>query len=112
MPNRPELKTATDSFDRVVSHKGIARVIRENKRTEAEIRNQATVPDKRRSFWRERGFTRQSQAASLVTSTVSEVNQQAKINKQRSEDWPIEHPAETLLRAIFTDQGNRAESIL
>lgn len=99
MPNRIELQNKGKGYSKNpttgksqgpgTTHKGIAREIREAKRTEAETRNADTVTDKRRSFWRERGFTRQSQAASLVTRTVSEVNEQAKIHKQRSEDWPM-----------------------
>lgn len=69
--------------------KGSARLVRLAKREEAETRNSHTAPDKRRSYWRELGFTRQSQAASLVASTVAECNERAKDNKQRSEDWPL-----------------------
>jgi hypothetical protein len=65
------------------------RQIRDSKRTEAELRNEDTVPDKRRSFWRERGFIRQSQAASVIKGVVILTNEQAKIHKQRSEDWPL-----------------------
>jgi len=87
MANRLEHQRSSESLHS--SHKGVSRTIRANKRTEAEIRNESTEPDKRRSFWRERGFSRQSQAASLVTSTVSEINEQAMIKKQRSADWPL-----------------------
>lgn len=71
------------------SHKGVSRTIKANKRTEAEERNEKTVPDKRRAFWRERGFNRQSQAAALVAGTVADVNTRAKEQRQRAEDWPL-----------------------
>lgn len=77
MTNRPE------------TGKGSARIIRVAKRSEAEIRNQNSQPDKRRAFWRERGFTRQSQAANLVKGTVGEINEQAAEHKQRAADWPL-----------------------
>jgi hypothetical protein len=99
MPNRPEVQNKGQGYRKNpntgqamgpgTSHKGVSRQIRENKRTEAEIRNEHTDPYKRRSFWREYGFTRQSQAANIVTSTVCDVNQQAAANKQRAKDWPM-----------------------
>lgn len=88
MPNRPEFQVSYPRANGALN-KGVARLVRANKRAEAEERNENTVADKRRGFWRERGFSRQSQAASLVTSTVASVNEQAKIHKQRSEDWPL-----------------------
>jgi hypothetical protein len=91
MPNRKEYHRNPDA-DRRESHKGIARQIKVAKRIEAELRNEETVPDKRRSFWRERGFSRQSQAASLIKGVVVLTNAQAKEHKQRSEDWPLLPP--------------------
>jgi hypothetical protein len=69
--------------------KGSARLVRTAKREEAETRNSRTAPDKRRQYWRDRGFIRQSQAANLVASTVADCNERAKDNRQRSEDWPL-----------------------
>lgn len=88
MANRPEHQHNPEA-DRRISHKGVSRLVRENKRNEAELRNEETVDDKRRSFWRERGFVRQSHAAILVHGTVTEINARAKERKQRSEDWPL-----------------------
>lgn len=81
MPNRPEFNA--------LRNKGAARIVRLNKRMEAEERNQQTVPDKRRAFWKERGFIRQSHAASVIKNVVVLTNAQAKQLKQRSEDWPL-----------------------
>lgn len=99
MPNRPELQNKGTGFHKNplngqsqgpgTSHKGISREIRAAKREEAEERNADTPFDRKRSYWRERGFIRQSQAASLVTTTVADINAQAKIHKQRAEDWPL-----------------------
>jgi hypothetical protein len=99
MPNRFELQDKGQGFRKNpltghsigpgTSHKGISRAIRDHKHSEAETRNANTAPDRKRSFWRERGFTRQSQAANLVAGTVAEVNEQARIHKQRSADWSL-----------------------
>jgi hypothetical protein len=101
MPNRMELDYTQDG-DRQQYRKGIMRNIRETKRAEAEERNQHTVPDKRRAFWRERGFSRQSQAAATIKGVVILTNEQAKIHKQRSQDWPMinEDPATRPLSAV------------
>lgn len=104
MPNRIEL----ENKPRRPYLRGIRRDIRSAKRAEAEERNSNTSPDKRRAYWRERGFTRQSQAAGLVASTVAECNERAKENKQRSEDWPLlpeeVSGAQKLLLDIFTGE--------
>lgn len=99
MSNRPELQNKGKGLSKSpttgkaqgpgTSHKGISRQIRENKRTEAEERNSNTPEDRTRAFWKARGFSRQSQAARLVTSTVAEINSLAAANHQRSEDWPM-----------------------
>jgi len=99
MANRPELQNKGTGLHKSpttgaaqgpgTSHKGISREIKTAKHNEAAERNSRTAPDRTRQFWRDRGFKRQSQAASLVTSTVSDVNEQAKIHKQRAEDWPL-----------------------
>lgn len=69
--------------------KGSARKVKLYKRAEAEDRNARTPDSKRRSYWRSLGFKRQSHAERLVLNTVTDVNERAKIHKQRSEDWPI-----------------------
>lgn len=48
------------------------RVVRHNKRTEAEERNSRTLPERRRSYWRDRGFKSQSHAAQVVRDAVAE----------------------------------------
>jgi hypothetical protein len=85
MANRSELQGTN-------FHKGIARVIRANKRMEADVRNSVSAPDRRRAFWRERGFTRQSHARQVIYGTVADINAQAITHKQRAEDWPLAHP--------------------
>jgi hypothetical protein len=115
MPNRPEFQITYPKAAKGALNKGVLRTVRANKRAEAEERNTHTVPDKRRAFWRERGFNRQSHAASVIKGVVVLTNEQAKIHKQRSEDWPMVRdldPAQELLTEIFADQGNRAESTL
>lgn len=87
MANRSEHQRSFESPNSF--HKGIMREVRLAKRQEAEERNSHTAPDKRRAFWRDRGFARQSQAASLVKGTVLEINTKAKEQKQRSADWPL-----------------------
>lgn len=68
---------------------GTQREIRKYKHEEAEERNKNSAPDKRRAYWRERGFSRQSEAARLILNTVTEINSTAVSLRQRSEDWPI-----------------------
>jgi hypothetical protein len=70
MANRPELQGKRKG-DRVY-RKGIMRSIREARREEAIDRDKRTAPDKRRSYWRELGFTRQSEAARIVKGAVAE----------------------------------------
>lgn len=113
MPNRPEYQINYPRAAKGALNKGVLRTVRANKRAEAEERNANTVPDKRRAFWRERGFTRQSHAASVIKGVVVLTNQQAKERKQRSEDWPTvsnDLATENLLTEIFSDQANQAES--
>lgn len=69
--------------------KGDARKVRFEKREEAEARNAKSPDNKRRSYWRGLGFRRQSEAARTVKSVVTDINEQAKAHKQRSEDWPL-----------------------
>lgn len=69
--------------------KGDVRRARFEKRQEAEERNLKSPDSKRRSYWRGLGFRRESDAARTVKSVVTEVNDQAKIKKQRSADWPL-----------------------
>lgn len=75
--------------NRLIGAGSTRREVQIAKHAEAVERNQYTVPDKRRAFWRERGFTRQSQAASLIKGVVVLTNAQAKERKQRSADWPL-----------------------
>ena len=87
MANRPEHQRSFESNHS--SHRGVMRQIRANKRNEAELRNEESAPDKRRSYWRALGFDRQSHCARTIKETVADVNTQAKDNKQRSQDWPL-----------------------
>lgn len=74
MPNRSEFQIQHDSLGRRISNKGVRHAVRFAKRVEAEERNSHTAPDKRRSYWRERGFTRESHAAAVVRNAVAEGN--------------------------------------
>jgi hypothetical protein len=87
MANRPEHQRSFESPN--TSHRGVSRIVRLQKRLEAEHRNATSVPDRRRQFWRDRGFTNQSHAARAVLDTVSDCNDRAAALKQRSEDWPL-----------------------
>lgn len=65
------------------SHRGISRTIRENKRAEAFQRDKHTHPEKRKAFWRERGFTSQSHAARVIGLTVLDANEiSAKLRRE------------------------------
>jgi hypothetical protein len=48
--------------------KGIARAAKKRRREEAEERNVVTPPEKRRQYWREKGFTRESESTERRTS--------------------------------------------
>jgi hypothetical protein len=87
MANRPEHQRSFESPH--ASHKGISRVVRANKRAEAKQRQANSASDKRRSFWRERGFARQSQCARAVKDAVTEANQLTEAMRERSglPDW-------------------------
>lgn len=74
MPNRSELQTTHDEQGRRIYRKGIMRQIRTAKRAEAETRNADSPERKRRSYWRERGFSRESDAARVVRQAVAEGN--------------------------------------
>lgn len=72
MANRPEFQRHVDADGRKLYRKGLRRQVRATKRMEADVRNSVSAPDKRRSFWRERGFSRQSEAARIVRGAVAE----------------------------------------
>lgn len=89
MPNRSELDEQEDNLGRRVSHKGIMRLIRQRKREEAEERNRNSAPDSRRQFWRDRGFSRKSDAVKIIKQTVSDANKIANVIREKSgmHDW-------------------------
>lgn len=89
MPNRPEMTIRYDSLGFRISNKGIMRVIRANKRREAEERDSRTPENKKRSHWRALGFNRESDAARIVCETVNFGNEIANSIREKSgmDDW-------------------------
>ncbi len=75
MPNRSEyqIRYGTGKKDGR-PNTGAKRAVRQAKRNEAERRNANSPEQKRRQYWRERGFLNESHAARVVKSAVAEGN--------------------------------------
>lgn len=72
MPNREEFQVNYPRAAKGALNKGVARMVRANKRNEAELRKLNTPFEKTRAYWRTLGFTRQSVAAKIVKGAVAE----------------------------------------
>jgi len=73
MPNRAEFQKRYGTGKKDGRpNTGAMRTVRENKRAEAERRNANSPARKRRQFWRDLGFTRESHAAEVVRKAVAE----------------------------------------
>lgn len=73
MPNRREFQQRYGTGKKNGQlNTGALRKVRAAKRAEAEERNRNSAPERRRSYWRARGFTSESHARRCVEQAVNE----------------------------------------